>query len=67
MNRSEKIEKFIETLTVEKKNELLAECIDLLIDGETIGFRTGNDVPHWDGNGENIDGTESASEDDDEF
>lgn len=58
MNRKERLKIWINTLTEDKKDELLLLCVEELIDSELFNFYEGYTVPIWDCNGENIDGTE---------
>jgi hypothetical protein len=62
MSRRERLKNWIETLDSEQIKDLLVECIDELIDAQTVNFYDDTKVPYWDGNGERLDGTEYEEE-----
>jgi hypothetical protein len=53
-----KIQDWANSLSEDKARELLADLVERLIETEEIGFSEDRNTPHWDANGENIDGTE---------
>ena len=57
-DRNLRLQKWIQTLTESKKDELLLLCVKELIDSELFNFWENSKVPTWDATGENIDGTE---------
>jgi len=62
MSRIDRLKKWADTLTVEQLKETLVTCVDELVDNESICMWEDTTVPYWDGNGENIDGTERVEE-----
>jgi hypothetical protein len=64
MSRTERLKNWIRTLDSEKQIHLLAECIEELIDAETVNFYEDTKVPYWDGNGERLDGSEWEEDED---
>ena len=58
MKRTERLKNWVDTLEPEMIKKLLVDCIDELIDAETINFYADSRAPYWDGNGERLDGIE---------
>lgn len=67
MTRYERLEEWALTLDENTLRSTLVKCVDELIDAETIGFYPTTKVPYWDGNGENIDGSETLEDEKDLF
>jgi len=65
MERHESLDIWLKTLDRETLEKVALECIEECIEGEIIGFyHPYKKTPYWDGNGENIDGSEDYIEDD---
>lgn len=64
MSRVERLKEWIKTLNDEQKESVILELTIFAIDGEFVCFYDDTKVPYYDGNGENIDGTEREDEDD---
>lgn len=62
MNRLERLEKWVYTLSPTQLKELLVETVDYCIDSEYVNFWDISESPTWDGNGERLDGKEDENE-----
>lgn len=62
MTRYERLEGWIETLTISQIKDLLLETLDYCIDSEYVNFWDSSEAPTWDGNGERLDGKEDENE-----
>lgn len=62
MTRRERLKNWIDGLDPEKIKEIAIECIDELIDTETIKFYDNTKVPYWDATGEAIDGSDRTED-----
>ncbi len=56
MNRTERLKKWIETLSTEQMKKILLETVDYCIDSEYVGFYDSTTAPYWDNTGERLDG-----------
>lgn len=63
MTKTERLKEWIKTLNNEQKDNIILELTDFAIDAEYVKFYDDTKVPYFDGDGENIDGTESEDED----
>ena len=63
MTRRERLRVWADGLDYELSKDLLIECIDELIDSESISFWKDSKYPIWSGNGERLDGLETEEED----
>lgn len=62
MSRTERLQEWIKTLNEDQKNSIILELTDYAIDSEYVCFWDNTNVPYFDCNGENIDGTERAND-----
>lgn len=63
MTKRERLKDWIKTLNEEQKDKVILELTDFAIDAEYVKFYDDTKVPYFDGDGENIDGTETEHED----
>jgi hypothetical protein len=63
MTKRERLKEWIKTLNNEQKENVILELTDFAIDAEYVKFYDDTKVPYFDGDGENIDGTEIEYED----
>lgn len=63
MTKIERLKEWIKTLNNEQKDTVILELTDFAIDAEYVKFYDDTKVPYFDGDGENIDGTEREDED----
>lgn len=63
MTKRERLKEWIKTLNEEQKENVILELTDFAIDAEYVKFYDDTKVPYFDGDGENIDGTEREDED----
>ena len=63
MSKRERLKEWIKTLNEEQKDKVILELTDFAIDAEYVKFYDDTKVPYFDGDGENIDGTETKYED----
>ena len=63
MAKRERLKEWIKTLNNEQKENVILELTDFAIDAEYVKFYDDTKVPYFDGDGENIDGTEREDED----
>jgi hypothetical protein len=61
--RRERLNEWIKTLNNEQKDHIILELTDFAIDAEYVNFYDNTKVPYYDGDGDNIDGTEREYED----
>ncbi len=54
---SNRVEEWVKTLSYDKQQELLVECIEELINTETVCFSKNNIAPYWDATGDILDGS----------
>ena len=59
MTKRERLKDWIKTLNEEQKDKVILELTDFAIDAEYVKFYDDTKVPYFDGDGENIDGTET--------
>ena len=57
MTRTEKLNIWVNKLSDDSLKFLLVECIEELIDNETINLSSDTNEPYWSGNGERLDGS----------
>jgi len=57
MNRQERLIKWIDTLDSEQKNRIILDLVSYAINSEYVRFWDDSSVPHFDGDGETLDGT----------
>jgi hypothetical protein len=62
--REDRLKEWAKTLSPDTMRELLVELTDFAIDSEYVCFWDDTKIPYWDGNGENIDGSEREHEKD---
>jgi hypothetical protein len=63
MRKIERLKEWIKTLNNEQKENIILQLTDFAIDAEYVKFYDNTKVPYFDGDGENIDGTEREDED----
>jgi hypothetical protein len=63
MTRLERLKIWVDTLDPQKAKEILADCVDTLVDFEYVNFWETSKYPTWDGNGDRLDGLELEDED----
>jgi len=62
-SKTERLQNWVDTLDIQTLKSLLVECVDELILAETVCFYDDTKVPYWDGNGENLDGSDRGHDD----
>ena len=63
MTKTERLKEWVKTLNNEQKDSIILELTDFAIDAEYVKFYDDTKTPYFDGDGENIDGTERQDED----
>ncbi len=63
-SRTERLQKWIETLSTKQMKKILLETVDFCIDAEMVAFYESSKTPYWDNTGERLDGLEDEEEDD---
>lgn len=58
MTQRDRLKIWVSFLTDEQKGKILLEMTDLAINSEYVNFPDDSKSPYYDGDGENIDGTE---------
>lgn len=64
MTRRERLKEWVDTLTHDQLKKIVLETVDYCIDSEEVSFYNSTKVPYWSNSGENLDGTESDTDDD---
>ena len=67
MGKHERLKNWIDTLNPEQMKKVILELTDFAIDAEEVSFWTDTTAPYWSNSGENLDGTDRKSEDEDEI
>ncbi len=62
MNKQERLEKWIATLSEEQKNRILLDLTVFAIDSEYVNFYESTLVPYYDADGETLDGSPAYEE-----
>ena len=57
MKIHDRLIKWIETLDSDTKNRIILDLVSYAIDSEYVRFWDDSSVPHFDGDGETLDGT----------
>lgn len=65
MDRTEKLEAWVKTLTRGTLESILVEVVDRMIDSEEICMYEDNKTPYWDASGERLDGSDDEEDEDD--
>jgi hypothetical protein len=61
-SRIERLNNWVDSLTIEEFKKSLVECVDELIDFEYVNFYDSSPAPYWATTGDYIDGKEYDNE-----
>jgi|GEM_PF-5489103 len=67
MTRTERLQEWINTLDVIQMSRILLDLTEYAIDSEEVSFWDNNIKPYWSHSGDNLDGTDRESDDEDEI
>ena len=65
MNRTEKLEAWVKTLTRGTLETILVEVVERMIETEDVCMGENSKSPYWDASGEQLDGSEDEEDEDD--
>ena len=57
-SKEERLNDWLDTLSREKLIKVAKDCVEELVLAETVRFWDDTEIPYWDANGENLDGSD---------